>query len=139
MTIRRLVQLLGATLLVLIINVALSVLWVAVYSYLIEPGHDAAFYEAYAQRSAPYSSIIVGMPLVYLFGRWVGRWGRREAPLRNALTLWALYAGIDLAITGAAGAIGPLAPFIAVSIATKGVAAYLAGRAEMAARGQGAA
>lgn len=133
MTVRRLAQLLGATLLLLTVNVAVSFLWVAIYSYVIEPGHDAAFYEAYAQVAAPYSSIIAGMPLVYLFGRWVGRWGQREAPMRNALTLWALYAGIDLAITGGAGAIGRLAPFIAVSIATKGVAAYLAGKAEEAA------
>ena len=133
MTLRRLLQILGATLLVLVINVAISVLWVAIYSYLIEPGHDVAFYEAYAQVSAPYSSIIAGMPLVYLFGRWVARWGEREAPVRNAMTLWALYAGIDLVITGAAGAIGRLVPFIAVSIATKGLAAYLAGKAEAAA------
>ena len=136
MTARRLAQILGATLLLLMVNVAISVLWVAIYSYWIEPGHDAAFYEAYAQTAAPYSSIIAGMPLVYLFGRWVARWGDREAPLRHALTLWALYAAIDLAISGAAGAIGRLAPFIAVSIATKGVAAYWAGKAESARAGR---
>ncbi|NNM31742.1 MAG: hypothetical protein HKO53_01665 [Gemmatimonadetes bacterium] len=133
MTVRRLAQILGATLLLMTINVAVSVLWVAFYAYVIEPGHESAFYEAHAQIAAPYSSIIAGMPLIYLFGRWVGRWGQREAPMRNAMTLWALYAGIDLAIIGAAGAIGRLAPFVAVSIATKGVAAYLAGRAEQAA------
>ena len=136
MTLRRLVQILGATLLLMAVNVAVSVLWVAIYSYWIEPGHDAAFYEAYAQRAAPYSSIIAGMPLVYLFGRWVGRWGDREAPLRNPLTLWALYAGLDLAIMVAAGALVRLAPIVAVSIATKGVAAYWAGKTESARAGR---
>ncbi|MDH3222558.1 MAG: hypothetical protein OEO23_02490 [Gemmatimonadota bacterium] len=132
MTLRRLIQLLGATLLVMALNVAVSYVWVAVYAFFIEPGHDGAFYEAYAQTAAPYSSIIAGIPLVYFFGRWVARWGQREAPMRHAMTLWGMYLVLDVVILVGAGVIARLAPLAAVSFATKGMAAYAAGRAEMA-------
>ena len=34
--------------------------WVAIYSYLINPGHPAATYEAYAQGAGPWVSIVAG-------------------------------------------------------------------------------
>lgn len=130
MTPRRLLQLLGATLLVMAVNVGISYLWVAFYSLLIEPGHDAAYYQAYAQVAAPYTSIVAGIPLVYLFGRWVARWGQRESPMRNALALWAIYLGLDLVVMVGIGSLARLAPLVVASFATKGLAAYAAGRAE---------
>lgn len=129
MKLARMSQILGATLLVLAINVAVSVVWVAFYAYVINPGHEAEFYQAYAQVAAPYSSILAGFPLVYLFGRWVGTWGDREAPIRNAMTLWAFYAAIDVSVLIGAGALPRLLALSSVSLISKGVAAYLGGRA----------
>jgi hypothetical protein len=85
------------------VNVGISYLWVAFYSLLIEPGHDAGYYQAYARVAAPYTSIVAGIPLVYLAGRWVARWGQREAPMRNAIALWAIYLGLDLVVMVGAG------------------------------------
>jgi hypothetical protein len=130
MTARRSLQLLGATLLVMAVNVGISYLWVAFYSLLIEPGHDAGYYQAYARVAAPYTSIVAGIPLVYLAGRWVARWGQREAPMRNAMALWAIYLGLDLAVMVGAGSLLSLAPLVVASFATKGIAAWAAGRTE---------
>ena len=127
---RRFFQLLGVTLLVMSLNVAVSFLWVAVYSHLVNPGHDLAFYQSYAQVAAPYSSVLAGIPLVYAFGRWVARWGYREAPMKHAMVLWLTYVTLDVIIMVAAGAAGRLAAIAVVSIATKGLAAFAAGRAE---------
>ena len=47
--------------------------WVAVYAYGIEPGHDAAFYEAYAQGSSPIIGILASLPACYAVARWIRR------------------------------------------------------------------
>ena len=36
------------------VMIALAFAWVAFYSYLIHPGENAAFYEAYAQVASPW-------------------------------------------------------------------------------------
>lgn len=128
MTLRRFAVIVGTALVVMVVNVAISFLYVAVYSYVISPGHDIAHYQAHAQFSAPYSSIIAGMPLMFLAGRWIGRRGTPDVAVQAALGVWLVYAAIDLAIVIPAGT-ARLIPLVIVSLLTKLAAAYLGGRA----------
>jgi hypothetical protein len=112
---------------VMIVNVLISVLWVAVYSLVINPGQDQAYYQAYAQMSAPYSSIIAGMPLMFLAGRWIGSKFPKANSVKAALLVWLVYFLIDLTVIVAAGALAQIALLFTISFVTKFAAAYLGG------------
>ena len=112
---------------VMIVNVLISVLYVVVYSYLIDPGHEEAYYQAHAQLSAPYSSIIAGMPLMFVAGRWIGRKFPKGNSVKAALLVWLVYFLLDFAIIAAAGALAQIAVLFAISFATKVGAALLGG------------
>ena len=45
--------------------------WVAIYSYLLNPGRDLAHYQAYAMMASPYVSLIAGPPIFYSACRWI--------------------------------------------------------------------
>lgn len=62
----RIAWLIGAALLAMIANIVVSVLYMVVYSYLIDPGHEKEYYDAHIQVAAPYSSIVAGIPLMFL-------------------------------------------------------------------------
>jgi len=65
---------------VLFILYGLAYGWVAVYAYAIEPGHEAAFYEAYAQISSPIIGVLASGPACYLAARFIRRHvGDRDA------------------------------------------------------------
>jgi hypothetical protein len=113
---------------VMILNVLIHVLFMVVYGYLIDPGHDEAYYQAYAQVSAPYSSIIAGMPLMFLAGRWIGKKFPKGNSVKAALFAWFVYFLIDFAIIAAVGALTQIALLFTISFATKLAAAYLGGR-----------
>ena len=106
------------------------------YSYVINPGQDAAYYQAHARVSAPYSSIVVGMPLMFLACRWIGRKFAARFAIIAALLVWLVYFLIDLTVLLLAGELASrLALFFIISVATKLAAAYLGG---LAARKQAA-
>jgi hypothetical protein len=112
---------------VMFVNVLISVLYVVVYSYLIDPGHDPEYYQAHAQVAAPYSSIITGIPLMFIAGRWLGSKFSRGNSVIAALLMWLIYFLIDLTIIAAAGALTQIALLFAVSFITKLAAAYFGG------------
>lgn len=120
---------------VMILNVLISVLYMVAYGYLIDPGHDAAYYQAYAQVAAPYSSIIAGIPLMYLAGRWIGGKFPRGNSVKAALLVWLVYFILDILIVAAAGALAQIAILLVVSFVTKLGAAFLGG---MSAQNRGA-
>ncbi len=66
--------------------------WVAVYSYLINPGQPFATYEAHAQASGAWVSIFAGAPIFYAASRWIAR------SQRTALALFAIFFVIDGAL-----------------------------------------
>ena len=117
MTIARAAALTGLALGVMATNVALSFLYMVVYSYAIDPGHDRAYYQAHIQTAAPYCSIVAGIPLGFLVGWWVGLW--------PGLFVWLVYAVIDIAIVAASGATWKIWPLVAASMLTKLAAVYL--------------
>lgn len=112
---------------VMIVNVLISVLYVVVYSYVIDPGHDAEYYQAYAQVAAPYSSIVAGILLMFLAGRWIGGKFPQGNSVKAALLMWLVYFLIDLAIIVAAGALAQIAFLFTISFVTKLISAYLGG------------
>ena len=65
MTLVRMASLIGVALLVMVVNVVMSILYMVVYAYLIDPGHPRAYYDEHAKVAAPYCSIVAGMPLMF--------------------------------------------------------------------------
>ena len=128
MILRRFPWILLTTLLAAMVNVAVSVLWVAVYSHGINPGHDAAFYQEYAQWVAPYSSILAGAVIVFFACRILGRRWEPGFAVTAALAVWVTYTVLDLAVVFAVGMTGRLALLGGISHLTKLAAAYLGGR-----------
>ena len=112
---------------VMVLNVVIHVLYMVVYGYLINPGHDEAYYQAYAELSAPYSSIIAGTPLMFLAGRWIGSKFSKGNSVKAAVLVWLVYFLIDFAVVAAVGALAEIALLFAISFATKLAGAYLGG------------
>ena len=131
LTIGRLAWIIGAAILALAINVAVSFLYIGIYSYLINPGHDKDYYQNYATQAAPYSSIVVGMPLMFLICWRVGSWWEADFAVNAALLVWLVYAVIDVLVLVAAGiSSGMPARLIvlaAISLITKLAASYFGG------------
>jgi hypothetical protein len=96
-----------------------------VYSYLIDPGHEPQYYNDHIQAAAPYCSIVAGIPLMFLAGRWIGRWWQGEFAIRSALVVWLAYAIVDIAILVGAGITSKIAVLAAISILTKLGSIYL--------------
>ncbi|MBL7792390.1 MAG: hypothetical protein JNK77_08695 [Saprospiraceae bacterium] len=68
-------KLIGLAILVMITLIIISILEVAVYSYLVNPGQEISVYEAHAEFSAPYVSGIFGFILFFLIAR---HWKKKE-------------------------------------------------------------
>src|SRR5262245_50752084 len=116
--------LVGVSLIVMVANVAFSVLYMVVYSYLIDPGHDNQYYQDHIQIAAPYCSIIAGIPLMFAAGWVVSGWRQGKFAVKPAVVVWIAYALIDLAILLAAGITFRIGVLFFISIATKLVAIY---------------
>lgn len=108
-------------------NVLVAFLWVWIYSFAVAPGHDGAFYQAYAQRVAPISAIVAGIPILFLAGRMAARGTR---PLVAALIPAVAYIVLDLVLV-AIGGVWPPLWMLAVSYATKLAAGWAGGRVAM--------
>lgn len=128
MKIGRLALIVGAAIFILIVNVALSFAYMVVYSYAINPGHDEQFYQEHIKTAAPFCSIFFGIPLFYFVCRWIGGKWEKEFVLKSAILVWIIYAIIDLSIIAAASGITLIVSgFVAVSLITKLISAYLGG------------
>ena len=98
--------------------------WVAIYSHLIRPGQSLVQYQAHAQASGPWVSIIAGVPIFYAASRWIA------GNAASALMLWGVFVLIDggLLLAASAETTLPLG-LIAASYATKLLACYAGGKA----------
>jgi hypothetical protein len=117
MTFGRVATLAGLALGVMAVNVALSILYMVVYSYVIDPGHEKAYYEAHIKIAAPYCSIVAGIPLMFVVGWWLG--------VRPAMLVWLVYALVDLAFFAVSGPTSRMGALVAVSLLTKLASAYV--------------
>ena len=75
-----------------ITQIAAAFGWVAIYSYLINPGQPMATYQAHAQASGPWVSILAGAPIFFAASRWIAR------SRSTALALFAVFLVIDGAL-----------------------------------------
>jgi hypothetical protein len=107
-----------------------AVAWVAIYSYLINPGHDLVYYQNYAQFASPIVSVIVGIPCLFFASRWVGRKAGTRAGVM-CLWVWFVLFTIDMLLSFLGGANAYNWTMVAISHATKMVAAYFGGRAAL--------
>jgi hypothetical protein len=124
-TFSRIAWLVGVAVLVMITNVAASVLYMVIYAHLIDPGHEKEYYDAHIQVAAPYCSIVAGIPLMFLAGWWAGAWWQAQFATKSALVVWLVYAVMDLTIILLVGGLtAPLSLLVAVSLITKLAALY---------------
>lgn len=95
-------KLIGLAILTMITLVMISFLEVAVYSYLINPGHELSVYEAHANFSAPYISGIFGFIIFFLVTRY---WTKKQYQhLLNLIFIFPLiYILLDIIILTIAG------------------------------------
>ena len=124
MSFARVTLLVGVAVLVLVANVAASILYMVVYGHVLDPGHARQYYNDHIQVAGPYCSIVAGIPLMLLAGWWVAGWWRRALGVRAAWILWLAYTVIDLAILLAAGMSFGVRLLFVVSFATKLAAAH---------------
>jgi hypothetical protein len=82
----------GGALIAEIAQIAAAFGWVVIYSYVINPGQPMAMYEAHAQASGPWVSILAGAPIFYAASRWIAR----SQP--TALALFAIFLAVDGAL-----------------------------------------
>jgi hypothetical protein len=109
----------------MILNVACAFLWVAIYSHLIAPGQGEAAYQAYAMRAVPWSAVIAGIPILFVAGWLLARW--HGGGWRTGLWAGVFYLAIDLAILIALGIVTSMLGIVALSYATKLIAATSGG------------
>lgn len=105
-------------------QVAAAFGWVTIYSYGIDPGRSQEHYQAYAATSAPWVSLVAGVPIFYAAGRWIAR------DLASSRALFAVFVVTDGALLAAAGGLGDPSAIIgpvAASWATKLLACHLGG------------
>jgi hypothetical protein len=76
-------------------TVASAIAWVAIYSYLIHPGEDPAYYQDYAQVSSPVVAVVLGGPYWFFGCRWIARKAGSRA-VAMSLAAWLVVLLIDL-------------------------------------------
>jgi hypothetical protein len=108
----------------LALNVAIAFLIVWIYSIAVAPGHDRAFYSAFAEGVAPISGIVAGFFLLMAAGYLNARGPRN--PMAGLIPAGA-YIVLDLLLTALAPAAPPLWVMI-LSYASKLAAGWLGGR-----------
>lgn len=110
-------------------NVGLFFLFMVLYGYVINPGHEDSFYQEAANRFGPYASIIGGIPVFFIAGLVLRRFLSTRA-LKVGIVAWAIYFVLDVAIILAAATdkFVSFLPLIVVSFATKLAATYFGAR-----------
>jgi hypothetical protein len=104
--------------------------WVAIYSYLIDPGHDLPYYRRYAEFASPLVSVAVGIPYFFFACRWVGRKAGTRA-VAMSLWIWSILFTIDVLLILVAGPNAYIGAMVAISQVTKLLAAYFGGKAAL--------
>lgn len=95
-------KLIGTAFLLHVVLILLSIIEVMVYSYLIHPGEQKAFYETHASLSGPWVSAIFGSVLMFfLVKRFLKRFTRQQ--LTYVIGLPAIYLVIDLILIFGSG------------------------------------
>ena len=126
MTGRFIIRTIGLALLALALGVLIVIIWVTIYSEVIDTGRGQAFYEAYANRIAPIIGIVSGIPLLFGAGWITARQRHPGAGWQAGAAVGIAYAVIDMPLVAAlAGGAIPWS-YVVLSYASK-IAAAAAG------------
>ncbi len=94
----------GIAVLSMITLVSISIFEVAIYAYLVDPGHEEIYYQQHAKVSAPWISIVFGFPLFFLVVRLLRK--KLGSKLKAFVILYPLcYQVIDVLIVAASGGV----------------------------------
>ena len=107
---------LGLVVLAEVLLISAAVLYMVIYGHF-NPGHPEDFYQRHARVASPWVSIGAGVPIFFLFGRWLSRRGNY-----SAVALWVSWVVLDtsiLVVADGIGAIGHILPFWIASLASK--------------------
>ena len=107
-----------------------AVAWVAIYSYLINPGHELPFYQEHAEFASPIVSVAVGIPYLFFACRWIGRKAGTRA-VATSLSVWFILFIIDVLLILMGGPNAYIGAMLAISHVTKMLAAYFGGKAAL--------
>ena len=107
-----------------------AVAWVAIYSYLINPGHDFPYYQKHAEFASPIVSVVVGIPYFFFACRWVGRKAGTRA-VATSLWVWFIVFIIDVLLILVGGPNAYIGAMLAISHLTKMPAASFGGKAAL--------
>lgn len=88
-------KLIGTAIMLHVVLILLSVIEVVIYSYIISPGKDQAFYNTHATITAPWVSAIFGSLIMFFL---VKRFTKRFSLQQLTYVIWlpAFYIAIDL-------------------------------------------
>lgn len=116
----------ASSLLAHLVLVICAVVWVAIYSHIINPNQAMSVYHAHAQQSGPVVSLLVGIPLFFGLAKWLGTPQPTRA-VKTAIALSMIYFLTDFLILLLVG-VGDI-PWASVvlSYITKLGAAYWSG------------
>lgn len=78
-------KLIGLAIMTMIILVIISILEVAVYSHIINPGQELSVYKSHANMSAPYVSGIFGFIIFFFISRY---WTQKKYDNINSLVFY---------------------------------------------------
>ena len=104
--------------------------WIAIYSYLINPGHDLPYYQKHAEFASPLVSVAVGIPYFFFACRWVGRKAGTRA-VATSLCVWFIIFIIDVLLVLVGDPNAYIGVMVALSHVTKTLAAYFGGKAAL--------
>ncbi|MCJ8157276.1 hypothetical protein [Sphingomonas sp. LaA6.9] len=111
----------------MLLGVLFTIVWVALYSAVIAPGQELAFYEDYAIRSAPLIAVVTGLPILFCMGWLMARDMDAGEGARAGAMVGIAYTVIDfLLLLSLAGPVGIPWGMLALSYGTK-IAAGAAG------------
>ena len=127
MKIGRLAWIIAAAIFILVVNVGLSVVYMVIYGYVINPGHEEQFYQEHVKVAAPYCSIIFGIPLFYFVCCWIGGKWEKNFAVKAAIFVWIVYALIDVTALIVSGLTFWIAGLMTISLITKLISAYFGG------------
>ena len=127
MNLPQIAWIIGAAIFILVINVGLSIVYMVIYGYLINPGHEEQFYQEHVKIAAPYCSIVFGIPLFYLVCRWIGGKWERNWAVKASIAIWLVYFLIDVTVLIASGLTLWITVLATISFTTKLLAAYSGG------------
>lgn len=108
-----------AAIAVIVLNVAISFAVIWLYSSFFNPGQSASHYEGFAIRVAPISSVIAGIPLMFVAGFLIAKGRPRRRGLLVAAATVLLYVLADIGVLLSADAKGGIWMWAALSHVTK--------------------